>query len=269
MPFYAFNQNNSGGGFSYDEREGISHWVIIEASSANEANSTAASAGIYFDGCDDGRDCSCCGDRWYPVDDSDAESDPTVWGQVVSPGALMPGKDDPNSSYKFLDGYEGFIHYADGRIEGFWKDVAPRQDLDGAWGYGVTIGSTGQINVFLTTSNGYDPSGNMTGLEDYHREFKPPAKAVTWTRGEHGYAGGWFPTYAEARAYAEKALVDMQELQAGLEDVSKRLKVRSVKAMAKLRGNPIIHDHVTDYTWDEQANEYVVRENPVIEENPV
>jgi hypothetical protein len=37
----------------------------IEAESAEHADEKAAEIGIYFNGCDDGRDCPCCGDRWY------------------------------------------------------------------------------------------------------------------------------------------------------------------------------------------------------------
>lgn len=60
--FYTFTQNNSGGSFITDEA--IAHYVIIEADSADEANSIAESKGIYFDGCVTGEDCPCCGDRW-------------------------------------------------------------------------------------------------------------------------------------------------------------------------------------------------------------
>ncbi|MFE4367966.1 MULTISPECIES: DUF7296 family protein [unclassified Streptomyces] len=60
MPFYEFHQNNSGGGFDYDEDNGISVYVIIEAGSADVANARAEKIGLYFDG--EG-DCPCCGDR--------------------------------------------------------------------------------------------------------------------------------------------------------------------------------------------------------------
>ena len=67
--FYTFNQNNSGG--SYDINAGINECVIIEADTAGEANDRAVSVGIYFNGCEDGRDCNCCGDRWYAQDSGD------------------------------------------------------------------------------------------------------------------------------------------------------------------------------------------------------
>jgi|SRR5690242_6401892 len=62
--FYFFRQNNSGGMFYYDDA-GISTYVIVEARDVNQANQIAQNKGIYFDGCYDGRDCNCCGDRWY------------------------------------------------------------------------------------------------------------------------------------------------------------------------------------------------------------
>lgn len=61
--FYEYSQNNSGGSFNVDEN--VCHYVFIEATSENHANSIAKEIGIYFDGCADGVDCSCCGDRWY------------------------------------------------------------------------------------------------------------------------------------------------------------------------------------------------------------
>ena len=59
--FYEFYQNNSGGYF--DTSMPLCLWV--EASSAEEACAIAEENGVYFDGSDYGRDCECCGDRWY------------------------------------------------------------------------------------------------------------------------------------------------------------------------------------------------------------
>ncbi len=61
--FYEFNQNNSGGSFVVDEN--VCHRVVIEAHSESEAIAKAESLGCYWNGCDEGMDCSCCGDRWY------------------------------------------------------------------------------------------------------------------------------------------------------------------------------------------------------------
>ena len=60
--FYEFRQNNSGGVFHLPAIQ-----VFIEADSMDEANRIAERNGLYFDGAGSGRDCLCCGDRWYPV----------------------------------------------------------------------------------------------------------------------------------------------------------------------------------------------------------
>lgn len=65
---YEFRQNNSGGRFIG------SQYVLIEANDAAEANDIATRHGIYFDGCKDGSDCNCCGDRWYKVDEYNTEN---------------------------------------------------------------------------------------------------------------------------------------------------------------------------------------------------
>jgi hypothetical protein len=72
MPFYHYDQNNSGGFF----REPALN-VFIEASSHKEADAIALDNGLYFDGVDEDRDCPCCGDRWSrsfrkPLEDQDA-----------------------------------------------------------------------------------------------------------------------------------------------------------------------------------------------------
>lgn len=82
--FFTYNQNNSGGSFTYDKVWGISEYVIIEADSADEANDIAEGIGLYFDGCADGMDCECCGDRWYRAwDDEDGEDEPSVYGKPI------------------------------------------------------------------------------------------------------------------------------------------------------------------------------------------
>lgn len=63
--WFEFRQNNSGGRFDHDSEVGIGIYVWVQADNAEHANYRAERIGLYFDGCADGRDCDCCGDRWY------------------------------------------------------------------------------------------------------------------------------------------------------------------------------------------------------------
>lgn len=112
VAFFDYRQNNSGGGFNIDEDKGISVHVVIEADSAEEANSKAEAIGLYFGG---HGDCQCCGDRWYAAYDDDGDPVPSIYG-------------DPISDYDFEAGYgikwnatgpEAFVHFADGLIQGY------------------------------------------------------------------------------------------------------------------------------------------------------
>lgn len=77
--FYYFTQNNSGGVFIEPAVD-----VVIEAEDPDFANYRAEREGLYFDGCDSGDDCSCCGDRWsrqWSTDEGD--SVPSTYGIPV------------------------------------------------------------------------------------------------------------------------------------------------------------------------------------------
>lgn len=67
--FYRYRQNNSGGSFYTDKDLDVE--VYVEAENAAEANALAQNKGIYFNGCESGQDCKCCGDRWCEVGDDD------------------------------------------------------------------------------------------------------------------------------------------------------------------------------------------------------
>lgn len=58
--FYEYRQNNSGGRF-----RSPAVTVFVEADTQDEADTIAERNGLYFEGVEDGRDCACCGDRWY------------------------------------------------------------------------------------------------------------------------------------------------------------------------------------------------------------
>ena len=62
--FYEIAQNNTGGSFITNDT--LCHRLFIEASSEAEALDKAENLGCYWNGVEDGMDCPCCGNRWYP-----------------------------------------------------------------------------------------------------------------------------------------------------------------------------------------------------------
>lgn len=111
MSFYTFNQNNSGGSFHYDNQTGISHYVVVEADTEDEAIDRAESIGLYFDG--DG-DCECCGSRWSTYIDPFDEPGAYESGEFVlgSKGVF----EYTETEWGWMDEFEGFVHYKDGNI---------------------------------------------------------------------------------------------------------------------------------------------------------
>ncbi len=87
--YYTYVQNNSGGSFT-----GPAHYVIIKATSAKEANRIAEDHGLYFNGCDTGQDCDCCGDRWNEqYDDEFGTESPMIYGMPVNEYSGYGNKD--------------------------------------------------------------------------------------------------------------------------------------------------------------------------------
>ena len=111
--FYHYSQNNSGGKFAYDAFTGITHHVVIQAFSVEDANNRAEAIGIYFDGCANGRDCDCCGDRWYSMWDEKSGTDlPEVYGEPV----------DAHTGMMWMEaGREIAVHFLDGTITWYGK----------------------------------------------------------------------------------------------------------------------------------------------------
>jgi hypothetical protein len=97
--YFEFSQNNSGGGWQVDHEAGIAEKVFVQASSVSEANEKAKDIGIYFDGLDTGRDCSCCGSRWSECWEHDE------------------GKEEAPKASKVAMNKVAFVHHADGTIE--------------------------------------------------------------------------------------------------------------------------------------------------------
>ena len=73
MSYFKFRQNNSFGHFVGTPL------VFVQADNASDANSIAQDHGVYFNGVADGLDCDCCGDRWFPVSDDDAQDQPSYY----------------------------------------------------------------------------------------------------------------------------------------------------------------------------------------------
>lgn len=112
LKWYDFSQNNSGGRFHYTNKVGTH--VYIQATSQAEATAKALEAGVYFDGCAEGRDCKCCGDRWYEPYSSPSEEMPQCY--------MWLGKKYDYRDYALLDDLAGMsdgyvvFHFYNGDI---------------------------------------------------------------------------------------------------------------------------------------------------------
>lgn len=115
MAFYHLSQNNSGGGFDFDEEAGLTHHIVIEADSEEEAISRAERIGCYWNGVEGGEDRPCCGDRWIEPSEYDSQGFPHVYGRPLGPS---DGWD-----FKWMKaGREIAVHYKDGRTEWYNAD---------------------------------------------------------------------------------------------------------------------------------------------------
>lgn len=105
MSYFTYAQNNSGGVF--DSGPNIAGYVIVEASDFMLANQIAEEVvGIYFDGCETGHDCDCCGDRWdRQTSWNEGTERPEIYGQSVYEMARKYRR------------YEAVIFHADGTRE--------------------------------------------------------------------------------------------------------------------------------------------------------
>jgi len=107
--FYTYDQNNSGGSFTLDKENGLTHKVIIEAEDYDSADKKAESIGIYFNGVSDYIDCPCCGDRWSIAEEYEK---PTIYSKT--PYEYVNDED----GFRWMEkGFEVAIHYLDGKIE--------------------------------------------------------------------------------------------------------------------------------------------------------
>lgn len=134
--FYEYRQNNSGGSFIIDEDRGLSVEVIVEADSVADADRRAESIGLYWKGCRDGRDCTCCGDRWSQFwgwgDGADGDPVPSIYQR---PLIDFPDPNDRLGPIRWAgDQPHVFVHVKDGRFYGFILTEAGQFVYDGQAG---------------------------------------------------------------------------------------------------------------------------------------
>jgi hypothetical protein len=120
--WYEYRQNNSGG--SFIQNDDVSITVLIQAASTKEADTKAEDIGIYFDGCSDGRDCDCCGDRWNRA--WDAMDSFVTHKDFRSPRVEHTNVRDYAQALADNDTWAGnkppvIIYFADGTVERFYK----------------------------------------------------------------------------------------------------------------------------------------------------
>jgi hypothetical protein len=81
--------------------------VVIESDYYEQAEIYALGIGIYYDGVDSGRDCSCCGDRWYEGGELDTEGQPML--EHLQGYADEYGWENPSIIIHYADGTKGTI----------------------------------------------------------------------------------------------------------------------------------------------------------------
>ena len=99
--FFTFPQNNSGGYFVTDEKNGVGIYIIIEEVNAKSAWNKLNIIGEEIKGFWSA--CSCCGDRWQHLYDDDGEEKPCIFGKEITE--------------EYDRGGDIFIHYFDGTIK--------------------------------------------------------------------------------------------------------------------------------------------------------
>lgn len=97
--WFVYNQNNSGGYFI--QNDVVCEYVLIQASSAAEANRIAEEITEPYS-----EFCQCCGERWsFWVDDSDGTEAPEIYG--------VPVYEMRREMFR----EQCLLHHYDGRIE--------------------------------------------------------------------------------------------------------------------------------------------------------
>ena len=100
--FYTFYQNNPGGRLVINKERGISRFVVVEATSLEEANARCREIGFTDD------HCPCCGSRWSVSEEG--FTDPSVHGDLltIDPRVVEMTKEQ--------DADFVYIHYTSGEV---------------------------------------------------------------------------------------------------------------------------------------------------------
>lgn len=167
MSWYHYCQNNSGGSHEYDASRGISVDVYVEADSADEANERALEIGLYFDGVDGGRDCDCCGNRWY--EETYAQDDD--FEPPTEDEALLIDENARSTPMKWADegNYDVFVHPKGKPFYGAHAEVEriPR-NLNG---YGLYFSAHQVGEVVGVSEYGWTADGNGSYPAPKSRHF--------------------------------------------------------------------------------------------------
>jgi len=108
MEYYTFYQIAP---YRFKESKGISRFVVVEAETTFDVNYRAKRLGIIWD------PLTGCGESWYSMSKKDAHHEPTVFGFDVD---LWSDFDQELPFEKEMMGPEGFVHFLDKEIVGFW-----------------------------------------------------------------------------------------------------------------------------------------------------
>jgi len=99
LKWFRYGPNNPSGVF-----RGPAINVYIQAHNADVSNEIAENNDLYFDGCADGIDCSCCGDRWRTRDNDDGMEGELIiseedykynWGDGIPKVMVVPFNQEP------------------------------------------------------------------------------------------------------------------------------------------------------------------------------
>lgn len=228
--FFTYNQNNSGGSFDG------AHYIIIEADSAQSANKFAENyTPIYFNGCDSGRDCSCCGDRWYAAwRDDEGTKKPEIYGHDVSLALTDKDKLVETEAAFLAEGYRDFdIYFKDGtrkQVRFTDENAAKAKKLKRAakqtvWGFKFYTGWDKPMEVFQAFEADYG-NGTTFWHEDGNQEITLSAP------GKYGYNVETSDVWGDNLMISFSALTEDEANKAYAEFTSAIQEIIDIKAKA-------------------------------------